>query len=85
VLRAVGRLARGKLLRKDIVDLDKYLDTHDAVRDALQKRPNQIVQSDFLIAHPSLAKFMEDHPGLSTVLLERADQREKNRASKKKA
>jgi hypothetical protein len=82
VLRAVGRLARGKLLRKDMVDLDKYLDTHEAVREALVKRPNQIVQSDFLIAHASLAKFMEDHPSLSTVLLERADKREKDRVKK---
>lgn len=85
VLRVVGRAARGKLLRKDIVDLDKFLATHDDVRAALVKKPSQIVQSEFLIAHPSFAKFMEEHPSLSTVLLQRADKKASNKAPKKAA
>jgi hypothetical protein len=82
VMRVVGRLAQGKLLRKDVVELDKFLANHKDVRTALMKHPNHIVHSDFLIAHPSLAKFMEEHPSLSTVLLKRADKREKDKASK---
>ena len=84
VLRAVGRLAQGKLLRKDIVDLDKFLAKERDILMALRKHPNQIVQSDFLIAHPPLAKFMEEHPSLSTVLLQRADKRDKAKDAKKK-
>jgi hypothetical protein len=84
VLRIVGRLAHGKLLRKDMVDLDKFLVSHLDIRAALMKRPNQIVQSDFLIAHPALAKFMEQHPSLSTVLLQRAEKKEKDKAAKAK-
>jgi hypothetical protein len=85
VLRIVGRLAQGKVLRKDIVDFDKFLAGHKDIRSALMKKPNQIVQADFLIAHPPLAKFMEEHPSLSTVLLKRADKKEKDKAAKKKA
>lgn len=85
VLRVVGRLAKGKLLRKDIVDLGSFLGSHNEIRVALTKRPRQIVESDFLIAHPALAKFMEEHPSLSTVLLQRQDKRDKDKAAKKKA
>jgi hypothetical protein len=84
VFRVVGRLARGKALHKDMVDLDKFLVSHLAIRAALIKHPHQIVQSDFLIANPPLAKFMEAHPSLSTVLLQRADKKEKDKAAKAK-
>jgi hypothetical protein len=84
VLRVVGRLAKGKLLHKDIVDFGNFLGKHEDIRAALMKRPRQIVESDFLIAHPALAKFMEEHPSLSTVLLQRQDKRDKDKAGKKK-
>jgi hypothetical protein len=84
VFRVVGRLARGKVLRKDMVDLDRFLASHADIRKALLKKPSLIVQSDFLIANPPFAQFMQEHPSLSTVLLQRADRKEKAKAGKKK-
>jgi len=69
--RSVVRLARGPVLRPDVLALDDFLAEHPAVRKALEKDPAQIVQSSFLIAHPNLADFFTAHPGLSTVLLEK--------------
>jgi len=85
VFRVVGRLARGKLLRKDMIDLDRFLASHADIRKALLKKPGQIVQSDFLIANPAYAQFMQEHPSLSTILLQRADRKEKAKEGRKKA
>lgn len=63
------RLARGPVLRPDIVALDKFLSAYADIRNALDKDPTQIVQGKFLIAHASLAEFFTQHPSLSTVLL----------------
>jgi hypothetical protein len=67
--RYVARRARGPLLRPDLVALDRFLAVHADIRGALDRRPSQIVEADFLIAHPSLADFFVKHPSLSTVLL----------------
>ena len=67
--RYIARRARGPLLRPDVVALDKFLAEHRDIRRALNRNPSQIVESDFLIANPSLADFFTQHPNLSTVLL----------------
>jgi hypothetical protein len=76
VHRQIARLARAKVTRKDAVELDKFLSANPDITKDLRKNPGQIVNGDFLIAHPALARFFEAHPGLSSVLLKRADKRD---------
>ncbi len=73
--RQVARLARAKVTRKDAVALDEFLTAHPAIAKDLAKKPGQIVEGSFLIAHPPLAKFFEAHPALSSVLLQRSDKK----------
>jgi len=69
--RYVLRRARGPLLRPDVLAFDKFLTAHADIRRELDRDPAQILDGKFLIAHPSLAEFFYQHPGLSTVLLEK--------------
>jgi exonuclease VII large subunit len=71
--RAILRLARVKATRPDALALDKFLDDHPDIRKPLQRSPSQIVDAKFLIAHPPLARFLESHPALSSVLLQQQD------------
>jgi hypothetical protein len=68
--RAILRLARVKATRPDALALDQFLDDHPDIRKPLQRSPGQIVDPKFLIAHPPLARFLESHPALSSVLLQ---------------
>lgn len=69
--RYVVRRARGPVLRTEILALDKFLTAHPDIRQELDKAPSQIVDGNFLMAHPSLGEFFGQNPGLSTVLLEK--------------
>ena len=81
VHRQIARLGRAKVTRKDAVELDKFLTQHTDISKALRKNPGQIVSPEFLIAHPPLAKFLESHPALSSVLLKRNDGSKKDKAA----
>lgn len=74
--RQVARLAQTKVTRKDAVALDEFLSGHPDIAKELRKKPGQIVEGSFLIAHPALAKFLETHPALSSVLLKRTDKKQ---------
>jgi hypothetical protein len=78
--RALARLARRPVFRADMADLDKFLDTHADIGKPVDHRPRLLTETDFLIAHPALAQFFDQHPGLSTALLERADKQKANAA-----
>jgi hypothetical protein len=67
--RYIARRARSPLLRPDVIALDKFLAEHPDIRRPLNRDPSQIVDANFLIAHPSLADFFGQHPVLSTALL----------------
>ena len=81
--RQVARLAANKVTRKDALALDEFLTAHPDISQALLKKPNLIVDANFLIANPSLAKFLETHPSLSSVLLKRSDKKAAKEAPKK--
>ncbi len=74
--RQVARLAQAKVTRKEAVALDEFLSAHPDIAKELRKKPTQIVEGSFLIAHPALAKFLESHPALSSVLLKRTDKKQ---------
>jgi len=68
--RYIAHRAHGPLLRADVVALDEFLAAHPDIRQALNHHPSQILESGFLIANPSLGEFFDQHPSLSTILLE---------------
>lgn len=80
--RAIARLARVKVTRPDALALDQFLKDHPDIRKALQKNPSQIVDSKFLMANPQLGRFLETHPVLSSVLLQRQDEAAKKEKKK---
>ncbi|MBL9187566.1 MAG: hypothetical protein JNK23_08825 [Opitutaceae bacterium] len=82
--RAIVRLARVKVTRPDALALDQFLKDHPDIRKALQKNPSQIVESKFLIANPQLARFLETHPVLSSVLLKKQEDMAKKGTPAKK-
>jgi hypothetical protein len=84
VHRWVARIAPGRVTRKDVVALDEFLSAHPDIAKALHRQPTQLVEGQFLIEHPPLAKFFEAHPALSSVLLERGDKKSDPKAPKKK-
>ncbi|MBI5691023.1 MAG: hypothetical protein HZC55_13125 [Verrucomicrobia bacterium] len=69
IYRHVLRRTRGPLLRADMIAFDTFLRANPEIRRKLDDAPSQIVAGDFLMAHPSLAGFFEQHPSLSSVLL----------------
>ena len=73
--RSIMRLARVKSTRQDALALDQFLKDNPEIRKPLVRNPSQIMDAKFLIAHPALARFMESHPALSTVLLQKQDQK----------
>ena len=80
--RYVARLAANKVTRKDAIALDDFLRANPDIAKALAKRPAQMIEQNFLIAHPSLGKFFETHPALSSVLLQRAEKKQTPKAKK---
>jgi hypothetical protein len=84
VHRSIARLARSRVTRADAIALDEFLTAHRDIARALQPRPSQIVEPDFLIAHPPLADFFTAHPSLSSVLLQRDGKKQAPRSEKKK-
>ena len=75
VHRYLARVGRSKVTRSDVIALDEFLTAHADIAKELRKKPGQIVNADFLIAHPALAKFFETHPALSSVLLKQSDKK----------
>ena len=56
-------------MRPDILALDEFLSAHHDIRRALDNEPAQILEANFLMTHPGLGEFFDQHPNLSTVLL----------------
>ena len=77
----IARLARSRPTRNDVMALNEFLNAHPDILKAVAKRPGQLVNADFLIAHPALGQFFETHPALSSVLLQRAERKEKGKAT----
>ncbi len=55
----------------EVAELDRFLDRHREVADALRANPNLVSSEEFMENHPGLAQFLENHPGLHTRLQRR--------------
>ena len=52
--------------------LDRFLDDHPAIQDALEINPALLTSLDFQIKYPALAEFFGQHPDLYTVFYQTA-------------
>jgi len=59
--RYIAHIARGPLMRPDVIALDEFLALHRDIRKDLERDPSKILEDNFLIANPSLADFFGQH------------------------
>src|SRR5215469_2506141 len=50
--------------RRELADLDRFLDQHQQVNQELQANPRLINDQNYLNAHPQFAQFLQTHPAL---------------------
>jgi hypothetical protein len=81
--RALARITRTRMMRRDVVALDAFLEAHPDILKPVQSHPRLLVDSNFLIAHPALGEFLQKHPSLSTALIESSAPKKKPDAAKK--
>jgi hypothetical protein len=79
--RTLAHTARRPVIRQDMAQLDHFLEAHPDIRTEVKKRPRLLVDPDYLIAHPVLAKFYQENPALSTILFERQEKRDAKKAT----
>jgi hypothetical protein len=81
--RALARITHTRMMRRDVMALDAFLEAHPDILKPVQSRPRLLVDSNFLIAHPALGEFLQKHPSLSTALIESSAPKKKPDAAKK--
>ena len=54
--------------RRDLAQLDRFLDSHPPVADQLRSKPWLVADDDFLQAHPDLQAYLQAHPGLAQAI-----------------
>jgi hypothetical protein len=79
--RTLARSARRPVIRQDMAQLDRFLAAHPDIHSEVKKKPRLLVDPDYMIAHPVLAKFYQENPALSTILLERQEKRDAKKAA----
>jgi len=50
--------------RRDLAEMDQFLDSHPEVAEQLRKDPSLINNEDFVDKHPGLREFLQNHPGV---------------------
>ena len=75
--------------RRELSNLDQFLDTHPAIAEQLRKDPSLVNDKKFVANHPELKEFLQSHGGVAQELSQnpdafmrqeqRFDQREDNR------
>jgi phage-related protein/uncharacterized protein YlxP (DUF503 family) len=50
--------------RRELADMDQFLDSHPEVSEQLRKDPSLIKKDAFVNQHPALQEFLQQHPGV---------------------
>lgn len=56
------------IARADVGLLDRFLDTHPAISQALEKNPSLVYNPQYVASQPALQAFLQDHPGIREQL-----------------
>jgi phage-related protein len=64
-LQAVARFENtDEITRRELINMDHFLDEHPEIAQELQKDPGLIDKPDFVRNHPALQQFLAQHPGV---------------------
>ncbi len=52
------------ITRRQVTDMDRFLDSHPEIAEQLRKDPSLIDNREFVQNHPSLQEYLQKHPGV---------------------
>ena len=58
------------ITRQELLNFDRFLDSHPAIEQDLKKTPYLVNDSAYLSAHPELKEFLNTHPGVREEIRE---------------
>jgi hypothetical protein len=58
------------ITRQELLNFDRFLDSHPAIDQDLKKNPALVKDAAYLSAHPELKEFLGTHPGVREEILE---------------
>jgi hypothetical protein len=63
-----NRYDRDDISRRDLADMDRFLDKHPEIAEQLRKDPSLIDNHKWVSAHPALQDYLKDHPEVSEAV-----------------
>jgi hypothetical protein len=64
---------RDDATRKELVDFNRFMETHPEVAEQLRKDPSLVDNRNFVENHPALQTYLADHPAIRQQITERPD------------
>jgi phage-related protein len=64
------RFGDGDTTRRELANMDRFLDSHPEISEQLRKDPSLIKNQQFVTKHPELQEFLQSHPGVREELRE---------------
>jgi phage-related protein len=55
---------RGDITRGELVNMDRFMDSHPEIAEQLRKDPSLVDNKQFVSSHPALQEFLANHPGV---------------------
>ena len=65
-----GRDPKGDITRGELVNMDRFLDSHPEIAEQLRKDPSLVNKKEFVAGHPALQQFLAQHPGVREEIKE---------------
>jgi hypothetical protein len=59
---------RDDISRRDVVEMNRFLDTHPEIAEQLRRDPRLVDNPQWVEAHPQLHEFLQSHPQLTAAL-----------------
>lgn len=56
--------ARNDVNRGELVNMDRFMDSHPEIAEQLKKDPSLVDNKEFVSSHPALQEFLANHPGV---------------------
>jgi hypothetical protein len=59
------RMDRNDISRRDVADMDRFLDSHPEIAEQLRKDPSLVDNHKWVAAHPALQDYLQKHPQIA--------------------
>jgi phage-related protein len=63
-MREAERSNRPDITQTELVNMDRFMDSHPEIAEQLRKDPSLVDNKQFVESHPALQQFLADHPGV---------------------